>query len=168
MKGLHGFPNHRLSCRKLLKSPGVSIQKISIVNNKKEGNLDVPNLFFTVNCFFPSFFSPLSLFLAVEDNVTEDQHSPGQTAIPSGNAPIHISSVSAGKWIMCLCVFPVFEVFILQTATLQRVLVREGSSNAAPVCMFVCMQACRCAHNCPCVSVCSCRFFSLFVSQPSV
>lgn len=62
---------------------------------------------------FPFFFPPLSLFLAVEDNVTEDQHSPGQTAIPSGNAPIHISSISAGKWIMCLCVFPVFEVFIL-------------------------------------------------------
>lgn len=91
MKGLCGIPNHRLSCRKLLKSLGVSIQKISIVNNKKEGNLNVSNLFFTVNCFFPSF-SPPSLFLAVEDNVTEDQHSPGQTAIPSGNAPFHISS----------------------------------------------------------------------------
>lgn len=51
---------------------------------------------------FPRFL-PLSLFLAVEDNVTEDQHSPGQTAIPSGNAPFHISSFSAGKWIMCLC-----------------------------------------------------------------
>lgn len=61
------------------------------------------NLFFAVNCFFPSV-SPPSLFLAVEDNVTEDQHSPGQTAIPSGNAPFHISSFSAGKWIMCLCV----------------------------------------------------------------
>lgn len=102
MKGLSGFPNHRLSCRKLLKSLGVSIQKISTVNNKKKkGNLNVSNLFFTVNCFFPSF-SPPSLFLAVEDNVTEDQQSPGQTAIPSGNAPFHISSFSAGKWIMFL------------------------------------------------------------------
>lgn len=102
MKGLRGFPNHRLSCRKLLKSLGVSIQKISVVNNKKEGNLNVSNLFLAVNCFFPSFF-PLSLFLAVEDNVTEDQHSPGRTAIPSGNAPFHISSFSAGKvYRMCL------------------------------------------------------------------
>lgn len=94
------IPNHRLSCRKLLKSLGVSIQKISIVNNKKEGNFNVSNLFFTVNSFFPSFSSS-SPFLAVEDNVTEDQHSPGQTAIPSGNIPFHISSFSTGK---CVCV----------------------------------------------------------------
>lgn len=32
----------------------------------------------------------LSFFLAVEDNVTEEQHSPGQSAIPSGNTPFHI------------------------------------------------------------------------------
>lgn len=40
----------------------------------------------------PLSFSPLppSPSLAVEDNVTEDQHSPGQTAIPSGNAPFRI------------------------------------------------------------------------------
>lgn len=37
-----------------------------------------------------SLFSPPSPFLAVEDNVTEDQHSPGQTAIPSGNAPFRV------------------------------------------------------------------------------
>lgn len=106
MKGLCGFPNHRLSCRKLLESLGVSILKISIVNNKKEGNFNASNLFFTVNCFF-SCFSSLSPFLAVEDNVTEDQHSPGQTAIPSGNAPFHISSFLVGKCIVCVhvCLF---------------------------------------------------------------
>lgn len=40
----------------------------------------------------PLFFPPLppSPSLAVEDNVTEDQHSPGHTAIPSGNAPFRI------------------------------------------------------------------------------
>lgn len=97
MKDLCGFPNHRLSCRKLLKSPLKSRsfqtekkKKISIVNNKKEGNFNVCNLFFTVNHFFPPSVSPPSPFLAVEDNVTEDQHSPGQTAIPSGNAPFRI------------------------------------------------------------------------------
>lgn len=67
-----------------------------------------PTSFFTVNCFFSSLFfhppnSPFFLpFLAVEDNVTEDQHTPGQTAIPSGNAPLHISSSSAGEWIVCV------------------------------------------------------------------
>lgn len=35
IKGLRLFPNHRLSCQKLSKSPGVSMQKGSIVNNEK-------------------------------------------------------------------------------------------------------------------------------------
>lgn len=176
MKGLCGFPNHRLSCRKLLKSLGVSMQKISIVNNKKEGNLNVSNLFFTVNCFFPSF-SPFSLFLAVEDNVTEDQNSPGQTAIPSGNAPFHISSFSAGKWIMCLCVCVCvksllgserYEVctscfwgFHTVNCMAACVFVRDGQSGGAP---FLCLCVCVHAYMQVCLkpSLCFCVFLPFF------
>lgn len=59
--------------------------------------------FSTVNHFFPSFFSPShSPFLAVEDNVTEDQHSPGQAAIQSGNASFHFS---IGNQIVYVCAY---------------------------------------------------------------
>lgn len=181
MKGLSGFPNHRLSCRKLLKSLGVSILKISIVNNKKEGNFNVFNLFFTVNCIFSCFSFP-SPFLAVEDNVTEDQHSPGQTAIPSGNAPFHISSFLVGKWIVCVrvCLFVCkisfgfkvivcFSWFLLvftHICMVACVFIRDRQSGVA---LF--LYLCVCTHSfmqvCFKLSLCFCVFLPFFVSQLS-
>lgn len=125
----------------------------------------------------PLSFSPLppSPSLAVEDNVTEDQHSPGQTAIPSGNAPFRIlpflflllwigcthtrmsvkSLLGFEAWILYSFLFSplsFFYTFDAQKCTLASVF-REIPASA-PHCLW--LRLCRCA----CVSDGS--FFFLF------
>lgn len=155
MKGLCGYPNCGSSCRGLLKSPGVSIQKISKVNNEREGNFNVSNLlFFPVNSFFSFFFPPptpppLFLpFLAVEDNVTEDQHSPGQTAIPSGNAPLHISSFSAGEWHLCVCVCTcVYNLFVFGMTCGEKLPSFSAVFNLLILYGYMCLSATLCLSS---------------------
>lgn len=104
--------------------------------------------------------------------MTEDQHSPGQTAIPSGNAPFHISSFSAGKWIMCLygCVCVCVCVSVCKTLVWTRLMKKYEVScfygfhgvNCTVACVFHYRKAesgdvlsCVCArvgvHACVCV-----------------